>query len=253
MMRASTSIQIGLIIIISGIVASLVCFLLGSQYPGMANAMLIFFGGALVVSLLGGFIFLAGLISFLFKKTPHVETSITDKGTATQLVAKEREGKSFKCESCGSIVKDKRWSGLEGAILSKSSGQFYNNQLEFLQAGENGDYGEGFTVFCRNCREKMKPRAWYDDGLSIADSAKLTGLNQADFSAQVEEARKKEEAKRISEMVRLGIKCPTCNSNNIVRISAGKKAAYVMVFGILAPAFKKVRSQFECKQCGYKW
>ena len=47
--------------------------------------------------------------------------------------------------------------------------------------------------------------------------------------------------------------CPTCHSTNIERISTGKKAAYVLGVGVLAPAFKKVRSQFECKSCGYKW
>ena len=49
------------------------------------------------------------------------------------------------------------------------------------------------------------------------------------------------------------ISCPTCKSNNVNKISAGKKMAYVAATGILAPAFKKVRSQFECKSCGYKW
>jgi predicted RNA-binding Zn-ribbon protein involved in translation (DUF1610 family) len=48
-------------------------------------------------------------------------------------------------------------------------------------------------------------------------------------------------------------RCPTCNSGNIEKISTAKKAAYVAGFGILAPAFKKVRSQFQCKNCGYKW
>jgi DNA-directed RNA polymerase subunit RPC12/RpoP len=49
------------------------------------------------------------------------------------------------------------------------------------------------------------------------------------------------------------LKCPTCGSVNIEKISTAKKAAYVAGVGILAPAFKKVRSQFECKNCRYKW
>lgn len=48
-------------------------------------------------------------------------------------------------------------------------------------------------------------------------------------------------------------RCPTCNSGNIKKISPAEKGAYVAGFGILAPVFKKVRSQFECKNCGYKW
>jgi hypothetical protein len=49
------------------------------------------------------------------------------------------------------------------------------------------------------------------------------------------------------------IKCPTCQSRSVKKITVGKKIPYVAGFGIIAPAFKKVRSQFECSQCGYKW
>jgi hypothetical protein len=48
-------------------------------------------------------------------------------------------------------------------------------------------------------------------------------------------------------------KCPSCNSSRIERISAAKKAGYVAVLGIFAPAFKSVRSQFKCNACGNKW
>lgn len=68
-----------------------------------------------------------------------------------------------------------------------------------------------------------------------------------------EKERDQQERQRINEMSQLGVKCSTCNSNNIERISTAKKAAYVAATGILAPAFKKVRSQFECKNCGCKW
>lgn len=44
--------------------------------------------------------------------------------------------------------------------------------------------------------------------------------------------------------------CPTCNSTNVKRISAASKAVGVGLFGIFS---KTARSQFECKDCGYKW
>lgn len=46
------------------------------------------------------------------------------------------------------------------------------------------------------------------------------------------------------------ITCPICNSTNIKRISAASKAVGVGLFGIFS---KTARSQFECKDCGYKW
>jgi predicted RNA-binding Zn-ribbon protein involved in translation (DUF1610 family) len=49
------------------------------------------------------------------------------------------------------------------------------------------------------------------------------------------------------------VKCPSCHSSQIERISAAKKAVYVALLGILAPAFKSTRSQFKCNACGNKW
>lgn len=45
-------------------------------------------------------------------------------------------------------------------------------------------------------------------------------------------------------------KCPTCGSNNIVKISNIKKITHTYIFGFLS---KTSRSQFCCKNCGYKW
>ncbi|MEY8339467.1 hypothetical protein AALB16_15860 [Lachnospiraceae bacterium 62-35] len=42
------------------------------------------------------------------------------------------------------------------------------------------------------------------------------------------------------------LKCPTCNSTKVKRISGTAKAA----FGIFS---KTARSQFKCENCGYKW
>ena len=45
-------------------------------------------------------------------------------------------------------------------------------------------------------------------------------------------------------------KCPTCNSTNIKKISSLSRAAHGYAFGLFS---KTARSQFECKNCGYKW
>lgn len=44
--------------------------------------------------------------------------------------------------------------------------------------------------------------------------------------------------------------CPTCNSTNVQKISTTKKLAGAIGFGLLS---KTAKSQFECKDCGYKW
>lgn len=45
-------------------------------------------------------------------------------------------------------------------------------------------------------------------------------------------------------------KCPTCSSTNIRKISTTRKVAGAIGFGLLS---KTAKSQFECKNCGYKW
>lgn len=44
--------------------------------------------------------------------------------------------------------------------------------------------------------------------------------------------------------------CPTCNSTNVKKISAGAKAVSVGLFGIFS---QKVKHQFHCNNCGYEW
>lgn len=45
-------------------------------------------------------------------------------------------------------------------------------------------------------------------------------------------------------------KCPTCQSTHVVKISGTKKAVHGIAFGLFSNV---ARSQFECKDCGYKW
>lgn len=46
------------------------------------------------------------------------------------------------------------------------------------------------------------------------------------------------------------IKCPTCNSTKVKRISGTAKVAGAVAFGLFS---KTARSQFKCDNCGYKW
>ena len=46
------------------------------------------------------------------------------------------------------------------------------------------------------------------------------------------------------------LKCPTCSSTRVKKISTTSKVAGAAVFGLFS---KTARSQFKCEQCGYKW
>lgn len=45
-------------------------------------------------------------------------------------------------------------------------------------------------------------------------------------------------------------KCPTCGSTNIQKISDLRRGVHAVAWGLLS---NTARSQFECKNCGYKW
>lgn len=46
------------------------------------------------------------------------------------------------------------------------------------------------------------------------------------------------------------IKCPTCSSTNVSRISTTAKVANIAMFGLLG---QKRKHQFKCNSCRYEW
>lgn len=60
---------------------------------------------------------------------------------------------------------------------------------------------------------------------------------------ELHEGRRKREEENLP-------KCPTCSSTNIEKISSFDKAAGAVMFGLFS---KTAKSQFKCRNCGYKW
>ena len=46
------------------------------------------------------------------------------------------------------------------------------------------------------------------------------------------------------------LQCPGCSSTNVIAISNTKKVTHGLLFGLFS---RTAVSQFECKNCGYKW
>jgi len=155
------------------------------------------------------------------------------------------------CHLCSKEIKDINSSGY---FMSRLSGNIYPDLTKFNLDGERGVY----YVICRDCaksqKEKQRNTATLikcpDCGNNVskrATSCPKCGCPISEIIAN------QTEALQPASLVHNMLKCPTCHSTDIERISTGEKAAYVLGLGILAPAFKKVRSQFECKSCGYIW
>lgn len=71
-------------------------------------------------------------------------------------------------------------------------------------------------------------------------------LNQ--FKVQLEQQQSM--TAQVSQQSSAQIKCPTCGSTNIKKISASRKLAGAIGFGLFS---KTAKSQFECVDCKYKW
>lgn len=61
---------------------------------------------------------------------------------------------------------------------------------------------------------------------------------------------RKEHPEECKPYIVLQPKCPTCGSTNIKKISTVSRVTHGYAFGLFS---KTARSQFECKNCGYKW
>ena len=71
-------------------------------------------------------------------------------------------------------------------------------------------------------------------------------LKMSQFKANLKQQEQAEKS-RVEENT---LRCPTCNSTNVKKISATSKVIGASMFGLFS---KTARSQFKCEQCGYKW
>ena len=70
-------------------------------------------------------------------------------------------------------------------------------------------------------------------------------LKMSQFKASL---KQQESSKKVEEDNTL--RCPTCNSTKVKKISATSKVVGASMFGLFS---KTARSQFKCERCGYKW
>lgn len=71
-------------------------------------------------------------------------------------------------------------------------------------------------------------------------------LKISQFKANLQQ---QENSKKVEEEDNT-LRCPTCNSTKVKKISATSKVVGASMFGLFS---KTARSQFKCEQCGYKW
>ena len=69
------------------------------------------------------------------------------------------------------------------------------------------------------------------------------------FDSQAQNERLAQEAKEQYE-TQHQVKCPTCQSTNVQRISGLERGVSVAMLGLFS---KKINKSFKCNHCGYTW
>lgn len=161
--------------------------------------------------------------------------------------------KTKECHNCGYVImqQSKPWNGKPdnkdpNLLLEKCP--FCKSDFHF---GENIEFGAGCLTVVEN-----KVYAKY-----IMGNLEKEQLYQTRIQNELEELDKEIKIQEKEEQVKKAIKqqeinnqnlpkCPTCSSTNIEKLSSFDKAAGAVMFGLFS---KTARSQFKCRNCGYKW
>ena len=153
---------------------------------------------------------------------------------------KPSELKSYKSPNTN---KDKYCSNCDITYKKTSSTHCGICGKKLILATENSVYQQNKTTstmkICPTCKRIYNHSDYY----CLNDNTRL--VPYTDKQAERDQLVRRQH--KVAENIP---KCPTCHSTNISKISGTKKAIHGIAFGLLS---KTATSQFECKNCGYKW
>ena len=87
-------------------------------------------------------------------------------------------------------------------------------------------------------------------GIKLMSYEEYKHRNQTKVDKEYKELQIKKNAEKAANGQLYIPTCPTCGSTNVEKISTAAKVGGAAMFGLLS---KTARSQFKCKNCGYKW
>ena len=140
----------------------------------------------------------------------------------------------IKCPECGKEISDKSDKCIHCGFPLRST--------PFLQENINGKYYDINFLTDKNISQAKKItmlRELTNYEMDLMDAKKI--VLKYHPTQQHESSKPKEDNT---------LRCPTCNSTKVKKISATSKVVGASMFGLFS---KTARSQFKCEQCGYKW
>lgn len=123
-----------------------------------------------------------------------------------------------------------------------------------------GDTGFGFTRgMCDACKIKV-----IETETTVDEFMEMSAVEEQQWRREITEKYvktnplfdEKAQDKRLTEELKENyeakhqIKCPTCQSTSVRRISTTEKVVNIGLFGLFG---NKRKQQFECGHCGYRW
>lgn len=124
-----------------------------------------------------------------------------------------------------------------GALLNKNQIKNGNGKCPFCKSENLSDeiYRYQFTI-----GDYFEIHKISNDAQFILQMIKLKNENPIEYQLRL---------KQFNETASQ-LKCPTCQSTNIKKISATSKATNAVLFGLFG---NKRSKQFHCNSCGYEW
>lgn len=111
----------------------------------------------------------------------------------------------------------------------------------FLKHGQR-EKAIQFIISKSNCTEKEAV-----DVVEDLIHMKKIQIQYSNSPNIIEESKRQCQQKKYEQNIP---KCPTCGSTNIEKILLSSKVIGAGLFGLFS---KSAKSQFKCKNCGYKW
>lgn len=158
-------------------------------------------------------------------KCPECGKEISDRADACIHCGCPLENREIETQKKNTNIVYCYEKGIQNLFLRCSCGcEFkYMNTLYKRTILDNGDYKfeqGGLPVICPQCR-------------GIYDTISFRA-----------------EASPYHNEKNIEIKCPSCNSLNVHRVTAGEKVTNVALFGLFG---NKRKMQFKCNSCKYMW
>ena len=142
---------------------------------------------------------------------------------------------------------------------------FNEKSIEFLKGYHIFEPDGGFGKICPSCKKGVLEDSiiTYEEleiiqDVSDSDRQFLEAMIELKKNDPIEyqlkisqfkaNLQQQESNKKVEEDNTL--RCPTCNSTKVKKISATSKVVGASMFGLFS---KTARSQFKCERCGYKW